>query len=128
MNNAQHTLFVCARWGVTREAVGWAVATQLTPDTMVSLMLQSEQKWKLIESFVSLVMKKRELDGACGARRQQGPVEIASGPAPAGLGLEAYNFLKWFGTQEMDKFYIVAVIFYLPIECLLISVVLQVQF
>ena len=63
MENAEHTLFVCARWGVEREAVGRAVGAQLTPDTMVSLMIQSEQIWMLIELFVTLVMKKRELDG-----------------------------------------------------------------
>ena len=63
MDNAEHTLFFCARWGVAREAVGREVGTQLTPDTMVSLMLQSEQKWTLIESFVIVVMKTRELDG-----------------------------------------------------------------
>ena len=63
MDNAEHTLFVYARWGVAREAVGRAVGAQLTPDTMVSLMLQSEQKWMLIESFATLVMKTRELDG-----------------------------------------------------------------
>ena len=63
MDNAEHTLFVCARWSVAREAVGRAVGTQLTPDTMVFLMLQSEQIWMLIESFVILVMKTRELDG-----------------------------------------------------------------
>ena len=63
MDNAEHTLFACARWGVTREAVGWEVNAQLTPDTMVSLMLQSEQKWMLMESFVTLVMKTRELYG-----------------------------------------------------------------
>ena len=45
------------------EAVGRAVGAQLTPDTMVSLILQSEQIWMLIESFVTLVMKTRELDG-----------------------------------------------------------------
>ena len=44
MEIAEHTLFVCARWGVAREAVGRAVGAELTPDTMVSLMLQSEQK------------------------------------------------------------------------------------
>ena len=65
--NAEHTLFVCARWGAEREADGRAVGAQLTPDTMVSLMLQSEQIWMLIESFVTLVMKTRELDG--GAER-----------------------------------------------------------
>ena len=42
MENAEHTLFVCARWGAKREAVGQAVGAQLTADTMVSLMLQSE--------------------------------------------------------------------------------------
>ena len=63
MENVEHTLFVCDRWGAEREAVGRAVGAKLTPDTMVSLMLQSEQIWMLIESFVALVMKTRELDG-----------------------------------------------------------------
>ena len=63
MENAEHTRFVCARWGAKREAVGRTVGAQLTPDTLVSLMLQSEQIWMLIESFVTLVMKTRELDG-----------------------------------------------------------------
>ena len=58
MENAEHTLCVCARWGAEREAVGRAVGAQLTPDTMVFLMLQSEQIWMLIESFVTLVMKR----------------------------------------------------------------------
>ena len=62
MGNAEHTHFFCAKWGVAREAVGREVGAQLTPDTMVSLMLQFEQKWILIESFVTLVMKMRELD------------------------------------------------------------------
>ena len=53
MDYAEHTLFVCARWGVTREAVGRAMSAQLTPDTMVSFMLQSEQKWMIIESFIT---------------------------------------------------------------------------
>ena len=39
VDNAEHTLFVLARWGVAREAVIRAVGAQLTPDTMVSLML-----------------------------------------------------------------------------------------
>ena len=62
VDNAEHTLLFCARWGKARESVGREVGAQLTPDTMVSLMLQSEQKWILIESFVTVVMKTRELD------------------------------------------------------------------
>ena len=63
MKNAEHTFFVFARRGAEREAVGRAVGAQLTPDTMVSLMLQSEQIRMLIESFITLVMKTREPDG-----------------------------------------------------------------
>ena len=62
VENAEHNFF-CARWGAEREAVSRTVGTQLTPGTMVSLMLQSEQILMLIESFVTLVMKTRELDG-----------------------------------------------------------------
>ena len=52
MDNAEHTLFFCARWGVAREAVGREVGAQLTPETMDSLILQSERKWILIESSI----------------------------------------------------------------------------
>ena len=72
MDNAEDTLFVCTRWGVAREAVGWAVSVQLTPDTMVSLMLQADQIWMLIESFVTLVKKIRELDGHVGLGDNEG--------------------------------------------------------
>ena len=76
VENSEHTLFVCARSSAEREAVGRAVGAQLTSDTMVSLMLQSEQIWMLIESFVTLVMKTRELDGRAergnnGGRKKQ---------------------------------------------------------
>ena len=59
----RHALFVCAKWGLAREVLGQAVGSELTPDTMVPLMLQSERFWTLIESFVTLVMETRELDG-----------------------------------------------------------------
>ena len=36
VENAEHTLFVCARWSAEREAVGQVVGAQLTPVTMVS--------------------------------------------------------------------------------------------
>ena len=48
---------------MAKEDVGRTVGAQLTLDTMVSLMLQSEQIWMLIESFVTLAMNTRVLDG-----------------------------------------------------------------
>ena len=63
VDNAEHALFIYVKWGVARETVGQAVGADLTPDTMVSLMLQSERIWTLIVSFVALLMKMRKLDG-----------------------------------------------------------------
>ena len=63
VDNAEHALFVCAKWGAAREALGQAVGAELNPDTMIPLMLQSERIWTLIEPFVTLVMRTRELDG-----------------------------------------------------------------
>ena len=57
VDNAEHALFVCIKWGAAREALGQAVGDELTPDTMVPLMLQSERIWTLIESFVTLVQR-----------------------------------------------------------------------
>ena len=72
VENAEHTLFVCARWAAERKAVGRAVGAQLTPDTIVSFMLQSERIWMLIESFVTLVMKTRQLDGRAECGNNEG--------------------------------------------------------
>ena len=63
VDTAERALFVCAKWGVAREALGLAVGVEVTPNTMVPLMLQSEPFWTLSESFITLVMKTRELDG-----------------------------------------------------------------
>ena len=86
--NVEHTLFICARWGAEREAVGRAVCAPLTPDTMVSLMLQSKQIWMLIESFVTLVMKTRHRGlqprscvlGGLGCQRRSGEESFYSSP------------------------------------------------
>ena len=63
VDTAEHALFVCAKWGMAREALGQAVGAELTPGTMVPLMLQSERFSTLIESFIKLLMKTRELNG-----------------------------------------------------------------
>ena len=41
VENAEHTLFVCFRWGAESEVIGRAVGAQLTLNTMVTLLLQS---------------------------------------------------------------------------------------
>ena len=63
VETAEHTLFVCARRAIAMEAFGRAVNAELTPHTMVPLMLQSEGVWRYIESFITLVMRTKDLDG-----------------------------------------------------------------
>ena len=58
MDTAEQALFVCAKWGVAREVLGQAVVAELTPDTMVSLMLQSERFWALIAVFAERGRKR----------------------------------------------------------------------
>ena len=72
MDNVEHALLVCAKWGVARETVGQAVGAELTPKNMVSLMFQYEWIWMLTESFVTLVMKTRELDGRMEQNNEEG--------------------------------------------------------
>ena len=45
VDDVEHTLIVCAKWGAEREAVSRAVGVEHTPDTLVPLMLQSEGVW-----------------------------------------------------------------------------------
>ena len=62
---------------------------------MVSLMLQSDHKWKLIDSFVTLVMKTRELDG----RAKRGDSED-QWKSYWGLHLRAYvSCRSWLSTS-----------------------------
>ena len=65
--------FPCGRCGTqtlclhqgsgARKVIGRSVGAQLTPDTMIPLMLQSEGVWKHIESFIPLVVRTKDLDG-----------------------------------------------------------------
>ena len=73
--NAENALFVCAEWGAAREALGQAMGADLTPDTMVPVILQSERFWTLIESFVTLVMRTRELDGRRERNNREGQLK-----------------------------------------------------
>ena len=63
VDNAEHALFVCAKWGVARGALRQAVDAELTPDTMVSHMHQSERNWTLIKSFATLVIRRESSMG-----------------------------------------------------------------
>ena len=69
-DDAEHAIFVCARWGVAREAVCQPLGVYPTLDTMVPPMLQSEGVWKYIGSFSTLLVRIKDLDGRFGSDEQ----------------------------------------------------------
>ena len=73
VDDAERTLFVCDRWSGARDAASGAVGVNLTPDTMVLYILQSEIFWKHIKSFITLVMKTKDLDGPVKPHRDLHP-------------------------------------------------------
>ncbi|XP_051161131.1 uncharacterized protein LOC127281456 [Leptopilina boulardi] len=66
IDDAEHTLFSYEHWSENREAVFTAVETRFNPDTMVSIMLQSVESWRHIETFVINVMLTKVKDGRPG--------------------------------------------------------------
>ena len=62
VDDAEHTLFACGEWIVAEEAASQAVGAELTPETMVPLMLKSEECWQHVESFITHVMRTKDLD------------------------------------------------------------------
>ena len=97
VDTAEHALFVCAKWDVVRKTLGQTVGAELTPDTIVPLMLQSERLWTLIETFVTLVMKYERARWASRVKQRGGPVEIASGTALAVRRLGQIRLSASFG-------------------------------
>ena len=86
VDNAEYALFVYAKWGVSRKTADQAVGTELTPEIMFSLMLRSERICILIESFVTLAMKTRQLDG-----RRHGRSVKSNGRAAVRVGFGRTN-------------------------------------
>ena len=85
-DNAEHALFMCAKWGATREALGQAVGADLTHETMVPVILQSERFWRSSSHLLHLWWG-RESSMGVGSETTERASKIASGPAPVVLRL-----------------------------------------
>ena len=86
---------------MAREAVGREVGAQLTPDKMVSLMLQSEQNRTLIESFVTVVIKTRELDGRVERGNNGGQLKSHQGLHPRSCVLGGLGCPRRSGKESL---------------------------
>lgn len=53
-----HAMFQCQMWVLER--MGVEEGGELEPETMASCTLQSEDRWKVIERFMSGLIKKKD--------------------------------------------------------------------
>ena len=62
-DNAELSLLICEAQSIWRAQLIECLSVDVTPDNIVRLMLESEDKWDQIESYIFNVMKtkKKEL-------------------------------------------------------------------
>ena len=58
-DDAEHSIYDCEAHADERVALTQEMGAQLSPDTMISLMLQSQSAWDLIASYLRLVIRKK---------------------------------------------------------------------
>ena len=62
VDDAEHTLFHCTEWQEYRETAEMQIGDRLSKHNMTDKMLESRQSWNQITSFISVVLKRKELD------------------------------------------------------------------
>lgn len=62
VDDAKHTLFACQRWQTYREEMNTETGIEVQPENMVSLMVESEEKWRSIETFIVRTMRDKILE------------------------------------------------------------------
>lgn len=58
-DTAEHTIFVCNRWSEYRRAA-FEELGPLTPDTITSLIVESEKDWKMVHDMIKRIMRDKE--------------------------------------------------------------------
>jgi len=59
-DDAYHTLFQCDAWLATRRNMYIRIGEEITPENMISHMLDSKEKWDAISDFIIQVLMKKE--------------------------------------------------------------------
>ena len=60
VDDAEHALFLCDRWWRLRRKLEVITGAEFSPETVVKLMLENQEKWDAVCGFVINVMKTRE--------------------------------------------------------------------
>ncbi|KAJ8953483.1 hypothetical protein NQ318_023604 [Aromia moschata] len=60
IDDAAHTVFHCKRWKEERKIMEEEVGRRLTPENLVSEMLESERKYKAVERGIIAIISTKE--------------------------------------------------------------------
>ncbi|KAF0770909.1 Retrovirus-related Pol polyprotein from type-1 retrotransposable element R1, partial [Aphis craccivora] len=69
-DDAHHTLFVCDAWQSRRSRLVLILGHDITPQSLVHMMLQSRENWSSVSHYVVEVIKAKEAEER---RRQAQP-------------------------------------------------------
>ncbi|KAI4470773.1 hypothetical protein MML48_1g05117 [Holotrichia oblita] len=61
-NTAEHTVFECDKWCEARRIACVKIGYEITPETLIPLMLESAENWKAIQEMIRSIMSKKETD------------------------------------------------------------------
>lgn len=61
-DTVEHTFFHCQRWEAERNLTERNIAVALTPENIVTLMLEREDKWEIITNHIRTILKTKERD------------------------------------------------------------------
>ena len=76
-DDAEHTLFICARWEKERLEMNMQLGVTLDKDNVVREMLKSEKNWTLIAGFMTKTMKRKEEKERSLERKEPGNLDEA---------------------------------------------------
>lgn len=62
VDNAEHTLFKCDFWRPRKIKVEAALKQELTKNSMVRLMINTEENWNTIRDYIQEIMRTKEED------------------------------------------------------------------
>lgn len=57
-----HTILECTKWKDIRQRYVRQVGHHITANNIISHMLASEDKWKIIEELITTILKEKERD------------------------------------------------------------------
>lgn len=70
LDDAHHTLFICDAWYGRRSSLNATLGCDISPQSLVPLMLRSRGQWSVISEYIVSVMKLKESEER---RRQANP-------------------------------------------------------